>query len=138
MVLKFWLLIFIYTKKGNCKLLFIWMQAYPLLRLNLFVTLRQSDSSVDGKNGELLSRNLQQIPRDEKSVVLYTATVYNQWQHFFAKSFFQALGIPFPLQSMLQPWRLWLKCTCSCSSTLIAGERELYWGTLSLIVWKLR
>ena len=54
------------------------MQAYPLLRLNLFVTLRQSDSSVDGKNGELLSRNLQQIPRDEKSVVLYTATVYNQ------------------------------------------------------------
>ena len=33
-------------------------QYYPLV-LNLFVTLQQSDSSVDGKNDELLSWNLQ-------------------------------------------------------------------------------
>ena len=48
----------------------------------------------------------------------------NQWQNIFGKPPFQALGVPFPPQSMLQPWMLCLKC--SCSSTLVAGERELF------------
>ena len=51
----FW---FLSTEKGNYKLLFIWMEAhlnekislssnqYYALQVNLFVTLRQSDSSV--------------------------------------------------------------------------------------------
>ena len=47
----------------------------------------------------------------------------SQWQNIFAKPFFQALGVSFPPQSMLQSWSLWLNCTCS--STLTAGERKL-------------
>ena len=48
---------------------------YCVLLLNLFVTLRQSDSSTNGKNGALLSWNLQTTPqRQKKNVALYTVT----------------------------------------------------------------
>ena len=45
---------------------------YCALQLNLFVTLRQNDSSIDGKNGELLSSNLQ-TPSQRQKKMLYCA-----------------------------------------------------------------
>ena len=39
---------------------------YCALLLNFFVTLRQSSSSVDGKNGEFLSWNLQTTSQRQK------------------------------------------------------------------------
>ena len=77
----FWYL----SRRKNCKLVFIWIQAYHneilspnqycALLVNLFVTLRQSDSSVEEKMVNYWAEICKLLPRDRKNVVLYTVTI---------------------------------------------------------------
>ena len=66
-------------KKASCKLLFIWMQAHHNEKLkelvNLFVILRQSDSSAERKVVNYWAEICKLLPRDIKNVVLYTVTI---------------------------------------------------------------
>ena len=48
---------------------------YCALLLNLFVTLRQSDSSVEEKVVSYWAQICKLLPRDRKNVILYTVTI---------------------------------------------------------------
>ena len=48
---------------------------YCALLLNLFVTLRQSDSSVEEKVVNYWAEIWKLLPRDRKKIVLYTVTI---------------------------------------------------------------
>ena len=48
---------------------------YRAFLVNLFVTLRQSDSSVEEKMVNYWTEICKLLPRDRKSVVLYTVTI---------------------------------------------------------------